>query len=397
MTAISKNWVTLTDAATDADSPVDQALTQGYRDDLVHLREWLGASYTAGAVQDHNHDGVNSALVEIGPNAIRNGSFEDGTNGWTLTAYTGGTVATNTANDMDGATALAVTSTSTANGGGDALSDEYVSCTGGLYYDFSVGVKASVANVSSKAEVVWYSDAKAQISAGTIYSTTNTRTGATKIGAHVLSPSTARFYRVKLTGGIPGSGSATGTVYFDGIVASGLAAGERLLEAGSLSTVASLDIRAAIYDGFANLRLDFDGFVPANNGVSLCMRTSTDNGSSFSAGASDYNYSVVGTYAGGSLADQNSTATSVIYLTGVGFVGNGSAASLSGSVNIRMKNSSARYTTVDGQTVSVDNSGASGAVVFNGARLAAEVNNGFQLLFSSGNIASGSYRLYGWN
>lgn len=64
MTAISKAWVTMTDAATDADSPIDQALMQGYRDDLVHLREWLGASYYPGAAQDHSHDGVNSALVE---------------------------------------------------------------------------------------------------------------------------------------------------------------------------------------------------------------------------------------------------------------------------------------------------------------------------------------------
>ena len=63
MTAISKAWVTQNDAAVDADSPIDQALMEGLRDDLVHLREWLGASYYAGAVQDHNHDGINSALT----------------------------------------------------------------------------------------------------------------------------------------------------------------------------------------------------------------------------------------------------------------------------------------------------------------------------------------------
>lgn len=63
MTAISKSWVTIADAAVDPDSPLDTTLMTGLRDDVVHLREWLGASYYAGAEQDHNHDGVNSKLV----------------------------------------------------------------------------------------------------------------------------------------------------------------------------------------------------------------------------------------------------------------------------------------------------------------------------------------------
>lgn len=64
MPAISKTWVIIADGAVDPDSPLDTALMTGLRDDLVHLREWLGAAYTAGATQNHTHDGVNSALVE---------------------------------------------------------------------------------------------------------------------------------------------------------------------------------------------------------------------------------------------------------------------------------------------------------------------------------------------
>lgn len=217
MATISKAWVTLTDAATDADSPVDQALVQGIRDDLVHLREWLGASYTAGAVQDHNHDGQNSALVEIGPNAIRNGSFESDGDGWNIAAYTGGSFSFNTANDMDGAKALAITSTSTVNGGGKATSNEYRSCTGGYILGFRASVKASVANVSSRGRAVWYDDAQSQISTSDLFSYTNTPTAATKVDAAVTAPSNARFYKLELEGGVPGSGSATGTVYFDGV------------------------------------------------------------------------------------------------------------------------------------------------------------------------------------
>lgn len=219
MTAISKSYVIPTDAATDADSPIDQALMQGLRDCIIFVKEWLGESFIAGAVQNHNHDGVNSALVEIGPNAIRNGSFEDGTNGWTISDYTGGSHTTDTSNDMDGATALAITSTSTANGGGVALSNEFRSCIGGLALAFLLAYKASVANVSSRARVIWYDDAQAQISTSDIYTSTNTPTTATTVNTVLTAPSTARFYKIELTGGIPGSGSATGTVYFDGVKA----------------------------------------------------------------------------------------------------------------------------------------------------------------------------------
>jgi hypothetical protein len=219
MTAISKSWVVVTDAASDADSPVDQALVQGLRDDLVNLDERMGGvSYPAGrGLQNHNHDGVNSALVEIGPNAIRNGSFEDGTNGWTITPYTGGSFTTNTANDMDGANALAITSTVTANGGAVALSGEFRSCMGSVPLAFVLKYKASVANVSSRARIIWYSDAQAQISTNDIYTSTNTPTVETFGAAILTAPSTARFYKVELTGGIPGSGSAAGTIYFDGV------------------------------------------------------------------------------------------------------------------------------------------------------------------------------------
>lgn len=64
MTAISVAWTSQTAAQTDADSPINQILMDGYRNNLIHLREWLGANYTGGAEQDHNHDGQNSAFTK---------------------------------------------------------------------------------------------------------------------------------------------------------------------------------------------------------------------------------------------------------------------------------------------------------------------------------------------
>lgn len=217
MPAPSKAWVVIADGAVDADSPVDQALMTGLRDDLVHLREWLGGSYAAAAAVDHNHDGVNSALVGgSGDSLLKNGGFEDGLTSWTTTAYSGGSVAINTANDLEGTQAIGFTSASTANGGGDALSAE-VKVAGGIAYRCSFVYKASVANVSSKVEVVWYNKALSQISVSEIWSSADTSTTAAIRSHVVIAPSTARYARVRLTGGVPGSGTSAGTIYMDAV------------------------------------------------------------------------------------------------------------------------------------------------------------------------------------
>ena len=62
MAAPSKNFNAPTDGQVDGDSPVDTTLMTQLRDCLIHLEEWLGHSYTAA--QNHNHDGVNSALIQ---------------------------------------------------------------------------------------------------------------------------------------------------------------------------------------------------------------------------------------------------------------------------------------------------------------------------------------------
>lgn len=221
MTAISKAFVVIADTAVDPDSPIDSTLMTGLRDNDVHLREWLGYSFEAGAVQDHNHDGTNSALVPVGPNLLRNGSFENGgLAGWLQTVFGGGTIAlNNTAADLNnGIASAAITSTVLANGGGSLQSSEYVPVSGGQSYSVSGDVMASVANVSGKIEVVWFDVNKAQISVSTAYTSANLPTAFTNVGNQVTAPTAARFMRVLLTGGIPTVGTAFGTVYFDGLV-----------------------------------------------------------------------------------------------------------------------------------------------------------------------------------
>lgn len=184
---------------------------------LLHAL-WDNTTNVRDRMNTHLHNGADgSAKIEVGPNLLRNPSFEDGTTGWTPTQYTGGTVAISTSNHMNGAKALAITSTVLGNGGGDVVSDEYVPVTEGNAYALFSAIKASVAGVSSKIEMLWYDNAKSQISASTVYSSNSSPTVISDVGGVAIAPSNARWARAKPTGGVPTLGSATGTVYFDGM------------------------------------------------------------------------------------------------------------------------------------------------------------------------------------
>jgi hypothetical protein len=62
MAVPSKNFTEIQDTAIDADSPITEGLMTNFRDNDIYLEEWLGKDYTAA--QNHDHDGVNSALVQ---------------------------------------------------------------------------------------------------------------------------------------------------------------------------------------------------------------------------------------------------------------------------------------------------------------------------------------------
>lgn len=63
MAVPSKNFTIIADTAIDADSPITADLMEDFRDNDIHLEEWLGLDYTAA--QNHDHDGTNSARIAL--------------------------------------------------------------------------------------------------------------------------------------------------------------------------------------------------------------------------------------------------------------------------------------------------------------------------------------------
>lgn len=216
MAVITRVFTSIADAALNPDAPVTTTLAYALRDNIEFIEQWLGASYVGGAVQDHNHDGLNSAKIAVGPSLLRGGDFEDGLAQWTATQYAGGTVSANTAS-VDGAGACAITSTALASGGGDILSNEFIVCDGGSAYGWAMNRSASVAGVSSTLQAEFFDAANAPISTSVVQSDTSTPTAPTLIAGVVVAPAAARYMKMRAIGGVPNVGTAVGTVTFDSI------------------------------------------------------------------------------------------------------------------------------------------------------------------------------------
>lgn len=73
----SYDWNIIESSQTDADSPVNEILMEGIRQNLLTLMEWTGKDYTNGAVPNHDHDGSNSSLINDGTLASIVGDYEN--------------------------------------------------------------------------------------------------------------------------------------------------------------------------------------------------------------------------------------------------------------------------------------------------------------------------------
>ncbi len=104
-----------------------------------------------------------------------------------------------------------------ANGGGNALSNEFIAIGGGEGLGWAGHVSASGANISSRLSVVWYDAAQSQISEVNLVDLTNTPTSRVEYSGAVTAPSTARFAKIRVTGGVPAAGSSTGSIFWDGL------------------------------------------------------------------------------------------------------------------------------------------------------------------------------------
>ena len=165
------------------------------------------------------------------------------------------------------------------------------------------------------------------------------------------------------------------------------------LSTSTITNDSSIDF--TLNTGFGAYVFLLSNIVPATTGTDLYLRTSTDGGSTYDSGASDYGWSnkslaCVGTP---TPLDQGDDADTKLKLNGSAIKNTGGIG-ISGMVYI-INQDVANHTYIIWQTISLNDSGTkhennSGG----GVRLASEDVNAVRFLMSSGNLSSGSISVY---
>lgn len=169
------------------------------------------------------------------------------------------------------------------------------------------------------------------------------------------------------------------------------------LDSGVISSAATLDLVLTSYTAYKALEIHLTNLIPATDDVNFWCRLSTNGGSSYDAAAGNYMWVYRGFITAS--ADTSSSSDTEIELmastTGTTKVGNGAAEGLSCVVRLTDPANAAiktRVHAVGGYYAALDR-----PAVFQtlGYRITAQDTDAIRFLFSSGNIASGQWALYG--
>lgn len=214
-----------------------------------------------------------------------------------------------------------------------------------------------------------------------------TTDGQTLIGNTGSRPSSANLTAGANVTIIPGPGTNT-------ISSSGGSGDFVKISSSTASSSASIDFNNLNSTYFLYM-IQIYNVAPATDAVSMILRTSTNNGSSFDSGASDYAWNL---FAGSpQTAEADGTANGIVLFGDPGSseeLGNGANEKVSGYVYI-FNPSASKYTFILCQGFYKKEDGNFIAHNTGGYRLNTTAVNAVSLLMDSGNIASGDFTLYG--
>lgn len=167
-----------------------------------------------------------------------------------------------------------------------------------------------------------------------------------------------------------------------------------LLATATAASSASIDFTSLIDSTYDDYLFEFTNLIPATDDVGLRIRASV--ASSFLSGASDYGWRFLS-----SSSTSNDTGDSEIETTLTGATSGVSNVSSEGGVSgwfkLRNPASTTQQKAIDGITslTQASGNGARNYGVFSGMVLTTNAVDGIQLFFSSGNVASGTVKMYG--
>ena len=167
------------------------------------------------------------------------------------------------------------------------------------------------------------------------------------------------------------------------------------LTSGTISG-ATLDINLSAYTEYRAFKFVLTGFQPATDSVDLWMRTSSNAGVSFDTGVSDYFYAAADLYDDATVLYKFSTGSAgAAQLKLVDGQDNGATKSCNGEIDLYNAASTSIHKHVKFQITADETSGNFECLVGGGKRASTSAVNAVRFMFSSGNIAAGSYAVYG--
>ena len=171
--------------------------------------------------------------------------------------------------------------------------------------------------------------------------------------------------------------------------------GRKLLATKTASASAALDFTEFNNATYRRYEFELENVKPATDNVSFYFRTSTNAGSTYDAGASDYVHGQSGTSAASATTGASVGASAIPLNTAVTIGNAASEYGLSGELVLTGAPSAAVFTELRGMVTYWNTAGAMVQLELGGARLSAADVDAVRFLFSSGNIESGTIRMYG--
>lgn len=167
-----------------------------------------------------------------------------------------------------------------------------------------------------------------------------------------------------------------------------------LLSTQTASASADIQFTSGITSAYKKYIIDVINHIPATDATSLYMRMSLDGGSTY-GGASDYSYNNITLIELGGVVASSDNANSFIHLTGGSGVGNASGEGLCARIEIFNPAGTTMQKNVSFHTSLINESSALVTIIGSGRLKSNSAVNAIQLYSASGNITSGTFKLYG--
>lgn len=171
-----------------------------------------------------------------------------------------------------------------------------------------------------------------------------------------------------------------------------------LLSTQAASTSASIIFNSTyITSTYKQYRLEIIDYIPSTDATDLILVVSEDNGANYKTGGTDYGSTAAFSLTSGALAGQQNANIAYIPINGAGNgIGSASGESLSAAVTIYNPLGSTVNKRFFINTTSTESNGAQ-ALTITSACYKGSINpiNNIKLSSSSGNMATGTFKLYG--